>query len=794
MRCFLIGCHLVLRTTGLGSEYKIFPGPGGIFVAKTEASVSLQMKFSLAALLLLAVGIAAHGGRKNKYDEFAKNPAKYLKRVANAGDGVVAMEKLLKDCGALIPDKEVDQTKASKFYNAINTYLATAANVRRDELFQAALPMFGRNLDKLKLPSEVTRRLKADPTNIKRLLSFLLLTKRDAAKISFKNVPVDLILAGGSDAFVALQGGFGLNKPILHLDHEHLWRAFFSMADTQTYTQMCSTLSVATLERLNETTTKMFKPDCIAHTDLGISTGVTISRFPADVFALYDKEIGKTVAGAMTGPQVAAIGTRLKNESTRCRVVSVPEMSNTAVNSATLACIMSYLAKSDNPSLEKKWSYLNTAVFDGLAAIREKAVLAMLANRLNDEDWYNMNKSLQSKLLSIAELAKNIPESVVFKRTSDVRLEGRALAQVKNSQIIAMAIGTKDPPTDIFAYFTADDVRSWDIKGRHGLAVLDILDTTDPETKKKIIEAISTKIEPGQEHACASITTIEEYNAIKIFKTHQPSKTCLKAMKLDLDQAAAKKHNELLAATPYSKIMEIFGKDGLKTITGEQFGAVIKNDFCSQVDQEVFEIVNKDALYVIDQRCVQLLIGRFPLKADRTTRFGDKAFASITATQFAAHLGFAHISDKQLSHLSTVVAVKESVFANVEPAVIAGLSSRIRHLSSKQVASMKDATLASLDIKNLTPASLTDLSPEQISRLVSKFGSLSPEQVQKIGANYADQKAVAAVLRQSANLLSTACRAALDARFPSPKSSASYVAPSAIAIGVAAVVAGAFLF
>lgn len=789
-----IGRHLVLCTTGLGDKYKIFPDPGGIFVAKTKTSVPAQMKFSLAALLLLVGSVAAANQPRN-YDEFIKSPAKYLKKVAEARDAADRMQKLMKACNVLVPGKEIDQSRAGRIYDQINTYLRDENNSNREQLFNAALPVFGYFLDRVpRLPSEVTKRLKADPSNIKLLLTYLV--SKDATKIKFANVPSELILAGGSDAFSVLQGGFGTNNPILHQPHEALWKAFASMKDTQTYEQMCNALLLPTLESLNEAATKTFKPECIAQTKLGESRAVNISRYPSNVFSLYDKRISEHVAKGLTGPQTAAIGTGLKNEATRCSKVPLPQLTKTAIANATLACIMSYVADPSNPSLEKKWEPIKEATFDGLALIKDKDILAMFAKRLINDDWDNMSRALQSKLLSIPGIAKNIPESVEFKRVSDVRLKGKDLAQVKNQQIINMNILTKDPDTEIFAYFTAEHARSLEIKGRRGLAVLDLMTTTDPKTKEQIIANISIKLRPDQEHACASINAIEEYRAIKAFQTYKPSKKCLKAARIDLDQAAADKNKELLAALPYAKVIELYNKADLGKISSSKLAEIIKGDFCSQVTPDVFDAVavNLDNLHVIDSRCVRMLLGRFPLAPERTTRFGDKAFVAITYAQFTTHLSFAHINDKQLPHLSMEVSVKDSVMANVESAAVAALGSRARYLSSKQVANMKDTALSALKIKDLAPASLTDLTPDQITRFVSQFGDLSKEQVQKIGANHSDQRAVATVLRKYSNLLNTAGREALKARFPEPNNSASSATPSAIAIGVAAIVAGAFLF
>lgn len=747
------------------------------------------MNLSPAALLLLAGSMVA--ALPTKHEEFAKKPLVYLQEVATYHNPKDAMRLLMKKYNIITPGK-VNVSRAQEIFKAIASYISDSKKPNGEELFRAAFDYFGIGLDKVTLPKTIADRIKADRELVAELLA-VLLTRSGFSSVEMSKVPVDLILAGGPGAFRVLQES-SLYDPVLHRAPKALWTDFAKMQDPDLYRQMCATLKVPTLERLEESSAATLKPECIAQTKLGTSTAVATNKFADDAFAAYAGEISQQVAEKMRPQQAAAFGTKL-SRGERCVRLPIHHLSLSAVKAVTLPCVLSYLM-SPNANLDKKWTSLNLSMFEGLAAIDDVAQVEAFAQRLSSTDWERMSKEQVGKLLSVPLLAKNVPDTMSFKVKATVRLSGKDLVKVKNAQIIAMALTSPTPDVEILAYADQEFAAALEVKGRTGLAVLDMMDST--ADKAKIVANISAKLEPHKVHACASVTTHEEYNAIKTFQSHRPTDKCLKAItKGDLDRKTGAKNPELLAKLPYERFIEIYGESkAMSKIPGPELAEIIKGDLCDRIKEAEFNDLNKDALYVIDSRCVRMLLGRFPLTTDRTVRFAAKAFEAIKAGDFTAHLSFAHISELQLPHLSVALAnAKEGVLA--EAGAIVALGARTIHLSAKQLASISDAALLALKIENVAPAALVSLSPKQTALFVSQFGRFSVEQVQKIGIEHAEKDEVTKVLIKSSALFSAKAREALNARLSAPRigvNSAGVVAPSAVAIGVAAVVAGAFLF
>lgn len=561
--------------------------------------------------------------------------------------------------------------------------------------------------------------------------------------------------------------------PDSRIAHElplEFWTKVMSQKDKEARRETCAAIEEETLTKLENKSKvfALFTPDCFANVPhIGLfALESSIKYFPDSVLQDMTGEFNESNAQHVTPGQVANLAD--------CTSFPVHALKSSSIKAVSGKCLATYYLSDSiiRGPLGKKWADVRSDIFSNgdLADLD----FTIIAKAIEDEDIVHIPTATMNNLLKNPEIAVSLkPDGRVQKKGQVI--DPRLLPKLSNKNIVMSALlSSKTLDPKILAY--VDDHFFEGISGSVGsrsYTGIAILKFMQADNMAEVVANISAELSQGS-HACSAITDAETFLSIKVL-AQNASDECIKSLRCEFEIKHYKENPRLMSNLPYAVAEEILSEEEWKEMSLTSLSALVRSDFCDHVSWEIFDLLPMDSLSAINSKCFDVLEFSEKLTAEHTKRMDDGVFERMTAVNWKK-LGYtlSFLNDKQLPRLSSsIVNAQDGVVAILNEKDIKELGGqRFSLFTAQQIASFSDAVLVA-SIESIKAENLVFLGPSQIKALLPKFSVLTPQQVEKIGAENSSPEVIK-TLRENSSKLSKEAAEALFKRSPESAESSGF--------------------
>ena len=488
-----------------------------------------------------------------------------------------------------------------------------------------------------------------------------------------------------------------------------------------------------TLAKMNKSQLGNFAADFVARIPalLEVEIPKAIPLMPDDAFSSYRGKVDPKNAKALRRVQVQKFNS--KNPEIRCSKLPLARLTSEQFGGVDGGCVLSYLKQREPAPLGRSWALLKKDWLDGVPEEFFKAL-----KHIDDKDKKFIPAATWDAMLKNTQVCENLCGNGQFSADQQISAGGECFAKLKDIGLMTKILLNPDVSEDIFAFVDKKTINRIETKisGKEisGFQIIPYMKAISSR-KETIISLISTQMTSGT-HACAAIENVDIIHRAKEFSAASPD--CFAAIRATVTEDDYIKSPCLLNALEPSEAVKAYsGK--WSTITQTALTSLLKRGATSEITQDIFLQLNKDALPAFTAEYVIQIDYLKNVPKERLVRLADDAYAQFDGERFAAaSLDWEKVTDKQLPHVSVKVShPNKRVTAQLNAAAVKSFGSRFAKFSALQLEAVSaDAWSAVSEqvFPEISHEALSRITASQLTKVGEKvLITLTPKQAEFIG-------------------------------------------------------------
>ena len=514
--------------------------------------------------------------------------------------------------------------------------------------------------------------------------------------------------------------------------------------------QSCGAFSSETITSWLDTGVASAMPaSCLKELDLANVNALHL-RLGKGSLAAYNGGLSDTLIKSMNQAQLTEFGQKLEPSSLPGQKLALNQLNNSAVGALPLKILLGriYGEESSEPILGELWSSVNVKIFSDMS--KNDAINALY--RLDPSEIKYFRPALVQELATRFPFCCDIlcPENITPSLKIHSELCFDAMSGPTQAKALAVAKAIPDQALD---HLTADKLLQWHYETKNGREYegIYVLNARSVELSntQAIIEGLGH--DPNGADPCAVLGELDDIFRVKpLVKYIKYSCFSKSGAKLPKTIEERSKYERLAFMMPWYQFSKLYDAAHWRNINQKQIGYLVSiEEFCENVEKDVFDLLPHNIYSVIDDNCLLELPFLKDLDKEQVEAIPASTFNKIAVNELPSRI-FTYMRPAQLQALARDIHDPEynNIGSKLRSSIVMGMDQfQIAIFTTAHWKACPEEAFAGIQTPEklaAIPAEVTkDLSLAQVKKIPnSAWSGLTVDQAQNIGSGSNDVREI----------------------------------------------------